>query len=86
MLGLTIILDGDGALRGKEVEEADGELIVLALDGGMASGNPSVAIAIERADGTYVFARTSMKLFLTAADAFRARFGDPRQEAKGAPA
>lgn len=85
MLGLTIILDGEGSLRGKEVEEAHGELIVLALEGGMASGNPSVGIAVERPDGSFLLAQTSMKLFLTAADAFRARFGDPRHEAKGAP-
>lgn len=83
MVALTIILEGDGVLRGRKVEDAEGELIVTALEGGMASGNPSVGIAVERPDGSWLLAQTSLKLFLTAADAFRAKYGDPRQEPAG---
>ena len=51
---------------------------VTALQGGMASGKPSVAFRIKLPDGKYVIAETSLGLFLSAADAFKARYGDPR--------
>lgn len=49
-----------------------------ALTGGMASGAPSVAFCFELPDGQVVIAETSMALFLTAGDALKARYGDPR--------
>lgn len=51
---------------------------VTGLDGGMVSGNPSVAIRLDLPDGKTVIAETSLALFLTAADALKSRYGDPR--------
>jgi hypothetical protein len=42
------------------------------------SGKPSVALGFELPDGRWVLAETSLALFLTAAEALRARYGDPR--------
>ena len=76
MIGLELRLDGDGALAEfKERELVSGEqLIVCALSRGMASGRPSVAVACELPDGKVFFAQTSLRLFLAAADALRARY------------
>lgn len=52
---------------------------VTGLHGGMESGLPSVALRIDLPDGRVVIAETSLALFLTAADALKARFGDPRR-------
>ena len=82
MLGLTIHLDGDRLIE----DLADREIIHLgndaqpirigALDGGMASGRTSVAFGFELPGGQVVLAETSLRLFLVAADALRARYGD----------
>lgn len=53
------------------------EMAVLAL--GMTSGKPSVAIRINLDEGDVVIAETSLALFLSAADAFKAKYGDPRK-------
>jgi hypothetical protein len=82
---LNIVLDGDGKFpqlanaKSRPVKE----LTVTSLDAGMKSGDPSVAFVVELVDGSYVFAETSLKLFLTAADALKARYGDPRQAPAG---
>jgi hypothetical protein len=47
-----------------------------ALPGGMTSGKASVAIAVFLPDGRPVIVETSMDLFLTAAAALRARYGE----------
>lgn len=75
---LHIILDGDGALRDRDVNRmhiADNAkpITAILLKGGMASGEHSVSLVIELVDGTSVFAETSLALFLSAADAFRGR-------------
>ncbi len=49
---------------------------VGGLPGGMASGKTSVAFDIPLPDGRHVLAETSLELFLAAADALRARYGD----------
>ena len=82
MISLTINLDGEGAFadvpRDKFVE---GTLHrVAALGDGMTSGKPSVAFLIALPDGRQVFGETSLAMLLTVADAFRARYGDPRQD------
>ena len=77
---LRIIPDLDGATpeyAGKEAVEVQ-DFIVGGLPSGMASGKPSVAFLIDLPDGRYVFAQTSLQLFLAAADALKARYGDPR--------
>lgn len=47
---------------------------IAALSSGMESGKPSVAIRIDLPDGSVVIAETSMRLFLGAAEVFRARY------------
>lgn len=80
MIELDIVLNGDGCwpeLSDRDV--AKGERVAMAaLGAGMVSGAPSVTIRIDLPDGRVVLAATSLKLLLTAADAFRARYGDPR--------
>lgn len=51
---------------------------VTGLEGGMKSGKPSAALRLDLPDGRIVIAETSLALFLTAADALKARYGDPR--------
>ncbi len=65
-------------LANKEVIEVKSPWTISALADGMKSGNPSVAVIIDLSGGVVVFAETSLKLFLTAADALKARHGDPR--------
>jgi hypothetical protein len=85
MPALTIKLEGDGAFA--ELQAAHGEgivapndhpMLIAALERGMVGGRPSVALGIVLPDGRWVFAETSLRLFLTAADVLKARFGDPR--------
>ena len=84
MIGMHIILEGDGAFDdwvGKREHHLGNNapaIRVAALEKGMVSGHPSLMIGIELPDGSVVKAETSLRLFLTAADAFKARFGDPR--------
>lgn len=61
-----------------KAQHIESDIGVTAIAGGMASGAPSVALRFELADGTTVVAETSLALFLTAADAMKARYGDPR--------
>lgn len=80
MAAINIIPNGDGSfphMAGKVVHEVE-HLSITGLSGGMASGRPSVAIIIELPDGSFVFAQTSLRLLLTAADALKAAHGDPR--------
>lgn len=76
MPSLKIHLSGDGAwpdMAGKELIQVE-DMEVAALEGGMSSGLPSVAFRIDLPDGRVVFAQASMRLFLQAADLFRARY------------
>jgi hypothetical protein len=87
MPALHLILDGEGAWP--DLAEANAVIIHLADDavvdvaglaGGMQSGKPSLAFRINLPDdGHIVIWETSLALFLTAADAFKAKFGDPRE-------
>lgn len=80
MIALRIVPDGDGQfpeMEGKTVHRTE-RLTVTALTGGLASGKPSVALIAQLDDGSFVFCETTLALFLSAADALRARHGDPR--------
>jgi hypothetical protein len=48
------------------------------LPAGMVGGAPSVALIVDLPDGRVAFIQTSLKLLLTAADALKATYGDPR--------
>lgn len=72
MIGLNIVLDGDGAWPDMVgVPEATLES-VGRLTKGTSGGHSSVAFRLRMPDGSLVIAQTTMKLFLTAADAMRA--------------
>lgn len=82
---LTLHLSGDGLwpdLLDKTVHHLANDappIQVSALADGMVSGAPSVAIRIDLPNGEVVLAETSLALFLMAADALKARYGDPRR-------
>lgn len=81
VLKLQFVGDGDGAwpdLVGKKVHHVTTTIGVAGLPGGMESGKPSVSLRLELDDGSTVLAETSLVIFLAAADALRARYGDPR--------
>jgi len=72
-----IILDGDGCwpeLAGLDLKEMEAELRGVAyLSKGMVGGLPSITMKIECKDGRVVLAQTSLRLFLAAAAAFKAK-------------
>lgn len=80
---MEIILHGDAAFGDVEagkVSPTNEKIRVAVLEGGMESGDPSVAIGLFLPNnGGVILGQTSLALFLTAADAFKARFGDPRR-------
>jgi hypothetical protein len=81
MPALTLKLDGDNAwpdLASRTVHRVTGTFEIAGLAGGMVSGKPSIAIRLDLDDGSSVVAETSLALFLMAADAFKAKYGDPR--------
>lgn len=75
---LRIILDGDGCWPDADPAQPhvhfdqQTALAVARLPGGMSSGNGSVSIRLDMPDGSIIIAQTSERLFLAAADAFRA--------------
>lgn len=89
MPAMTINLDGDKCWPDLEGKVGTDQVIHLGNDappiglavlpGGMSSGKPSVMFRIDLPDGRALLAETSMALFLTAADAMKGRYGDPRQ-------
>ena len=52
---------------------------IAVMEKGMTSGKPSVAIRVNLDEGDVVIAETSLALFLSAADAFKGKYGDPRR-------
>lgn len=71
---------GDGWAKGKKIDHHVTETATIGgLAGGMVGGKPSVGIHFMLPNGEGVLFETSLALFLTAADALRARFGDPRE-------
>lgn len=83
MPSLRIVLEGDNAFpeyQGKKIVNVH-NFAVTALEGGMASGRPSVAFLIELPDGTVVMAETSLALFQSANRVFLAKYGDQLADA-----
>lgn len=61
------------------ITEYEGPVIMGGMANGTAAGNPVVMIAIEDPETEgYVVIQTSLALFLSAGDAFKAKYGDPR--------
>jgi hypothetical protein len=61
-----------------EVTEYSGPLIVGGMSEGTESGKPVVMLGLEIEDGGWLVKQTTLSLFLTAADALKAKYGDPR--------
>jgi hypothetical protein len=80
MIALSIIPDLEGKLKGdpEDCVEPVGLLVIGGLGRGTMEGNPVAVIAAKLPDGKTLVAQTSLKLFLTAADALKAKYGDPR--------
>lgn len=67
--------------RDKEygVTEHKGELVIGGIARGTIEGNPTVMIGLEQPGRNgFLVAETTLALFLTAADALKAKYGDPR--------
>ena len=82
-LALHISLEGDGSARryaGRKFVEPVESPTITCLPDGMKSGRPSVGIWALMPNGEVAFIQTSLRLLLTAADALKARYGDPRQD------
>ena len=82
MISMRLDLEGDGAwpeLRLMKVNVGT-SMAVTAIRDGMQSGKPSVAFKIETGPDEVTFVETSLALFLAAADALKARYGDPRSD------
>jgi hypothetical protein len=86
MPSLTMLMDGD-SWPDLEAKLGTDQLInamgpgakpiqVALLDGGMTSGRPSVTFRIDLADGRTVLTETSLRLFVSAARVFAARYPD----------
>jgi len=77
---IKLDLEGKGAFADlaesqQVVVHLTGQFIIAALDKGMTSGRPSLALRFDLDDGTVVIQETSVAAFLTAAAAIRGRFG-----------
>lgn len=64
-----------------EAVEHTGSMTIGGMAQGTKEGKPIVMIGLDRGerDGVLVV-QTTLALFLSAADALKARYGDPRQE------
>ena len=80
MPSVTITLDVDATpwtdLQRDDLIHIKEPIRVGGLPHGMKSGKASVAIALYLPDGRPVIVETSLELFLGAAPALRARYGD----------
>jgi len=79
MIGLDLQLEGDNCWPElKEKGFIEGEVSGIAgLPHGTVEGRPSVTVRIELPDGQTVLAETTLRLFLAAARALLARYGNP---------
>jgi|SRR5215831_1713818 len=78
---VSIIPHGDGALAQLRGMLHDCRVVcILALEKGMTSGRPSVAVVLEDGHGHAFLGQTSLRVFLEAADQLKIAHGDPRQE------
>jgi hypothetical protein len=76
MIMTQLILNGEGVwpdLRERDFHHVKGVSAIALLEGGMKSGQASVALRIELPTGETVVAETSARIFCTAAKAFMAR-------------
>jgi surface antigen len=75
---IDLKVEGDGAwedLRKSGVIWCGTRIGVAALEGGMRSGRPSIAVRLELPDGKIAVAETSLRALETAVAALVARYG-----------
>lgn len=80
---IKLALDGEGTFRDFRgmaeiihLGNLSPPMRIAALENGMKSGRTSVAIGLVIGKRRAVIAETSLRLFLQAADALRAKYGD----------
>jgi hypothetical protein len=79
---MIVIPNGDNCwpdLRDKPIVHLANDappIAVAVLDGGMASGKPSLTLRLDLPDGRTVLAETSARLFCSAARAIMAKYPD----------
>lgn len=81
MEALNIIpdLERKGFRDGKyEVTEHKGPVSIGGMDRGTEAGKPVVMIGLDMGKEGVLVVQTTLSLFLSAADALKARYGDPR--------
>lgn len=61
-----------------KVIEHKGEVSIGGMAQGTAQGKPVVMIGLDMEEDGVVVVQTTLALFLSAADALKARYGDPR--------
>lgn len=84
MLSLSVNLNGNGALAGVRIHQEASAIEVILLEGGTASGKPSVTIHMTLGAGVgdtakserHVIGQTSARLFCTAAKMIEAKYPD----------
>lgn len=62
-----------------EVTEYHGPLVIGGMPEGTEEGKPVVTLGLEIEEGGWLVKQTTLSLFLAAADALKAKYGDPRQ-------
>lgn len=82
---VVIIPNGDDALdlitRGVHTLHESRVTAILGLTRGMTTGRAGAVVVLEDGHGHAYYGRTSLRLFLEAADQLRAELGDPRVDA-----
>ena len=58
--------------------EYTGPLIIGGMGEGTVGGNPVVMLALKVGENEFLVKQTTLSLFLGAADALKAKYGDPR--------
>ncbi len=78
---VRIVIDGDGVTADLPQEAKDsmrtgiGTMIATSLEGGMVSGNPSIAFISEMDDGNWVAIQMSLAMLQTVHHAFLGKYG-----------
>ena len=78
---IVLKLDGDKAwpeILGYKIHHVPSGFHMAALPDGTTGGHPSVAIRIDIGEQETVVAECTLKELLTAVDALKAKYGDPR--------